>query len=193
MLDAKLKDIPADEVAVATLGGGCFWCTEAVYQMIEGVHAVYSGYSGGKAENADYKAVASGQTAHAEVIQVYFNPKVVSYAEILEIFWTAHDPTTLNRQGNDVGPQYRSVIYYSDEEQRTIADQSIKEVATQIWDRPIVTELSPLNGFWVAEDYHQDYYSLVGDRNPYCTFVITPKVSKVRKKFSDKLKKAASE
>lgn len=191
MQDAKLQNIPADEKAVATIGGGCFWCTEAVYQMIDGVHAVYSGYSGGKAENADYKAVASGQTQHAEVIQVYFNPKKISYAEILEIFWTAHDPTTLNRQGNDVGPQYRSVIYYHDEEQKMVAEQSIKEVATAIWNDPIVTELSPFSGFWIAEEYHQDYYNLVGDRNPYCTYVITPKVSKVRKKFTDKLKKTA--
>lgn len=176
------------EYEVATLGGGCFWCTEAVYEKIEGVQKVVSGYSGGSKADADYEKVASGRTQHAEVIQITFDPDVVDYAEILEIFWVAHDPTTLNRQGNDVGPQYRSVIFYHSEEQREKATRSIKEVATTIWDTDIVTQLEPFQAFYEAEDYHQDYYEKVGTRNPYCTFVITPKLKKINKIFSDKLK-----
>jgi peptide-methionine (S)-S-oxide reductase len=176
------------EYEVATLGGGCFWCTEAVYEKIEGVQKVVSGYSGGSKADADYEKVASGRTQHAEVIQITFDPDVVDYAEILEIFWVAHDPTTLNRQGNDVGPQYRSVIFYHSEEQREKATRSIKEVATTIWDTDIVTQLEPFQAFYEAEDYHQDYYEKVGARNPYCTFVITPKLKKINKIFSDKLK-----
>lgn len=172
----------------ATLGGGCFWCVEAVYQEVEGVESVVSGYSGGTAETADYKTVCSGTTDHAEVIQLKFDPAVISYAEILEIFWSTHNPTTPNRQGNDVGPQYRSVIFYHSEEQRRVAEQSKAEVATGIWDDPIVTEISPFEAFYPAEDYHQDYYQNVGNRNPYCTFVITPKMKKFRKQFSGKLK-----
>lgn len=182
-------NIPADQLELATLGGGCFWCTEAVYQNVEGVYAVESGYSGGTKENADYKKVSTGQTKHAEVIQVKFNPQVVSFEEVLEIFWSTHDPTTLNRQGNDVGPQYRSVIFYHDDRQKAIAEQSKKEVATKVWNDPIVTEIAPFEAFYVAEEYHQDYYKNVGDRNPYCTYIITPKVNKLKKLFSDKLKK----
>jgi methionine-S-sulfoxide reductase len=178
----------ATQLETATLGGGCFWCVEAIYQDVKGVHSVVSGYSGGTPETADYKTVCSGTTDHAEAVQVSFDPKVISYEEILEIFWSTHDPTTLNRQGNDVGPQYRSVIFYHSEEQRRIAERSKAEVAPKLWDRPIVTEISPFTGFYTAEDYHQDYYKLVGDRNPYCTFVITPKVTKFRKQFSGKLK-----
>mgnify|MGYP000013170021 CR=1 FL=1 len=174
---------------LATLGGGCFWCVEAVYQNIEGVLKVESGYSGGTKETADYKKVSSGSTNHVEVIQVTFNPNVISYTEILELFWSAHDPTTPNRQGNDVGPQYRSAIFYHGDEQKRIAEQSKKETATQVWNKPIVTEIVPFEAFYVAEDYHQDYYNSVGDRNPYCTFVITPKVQKIKKMFSSKLKK----
>ncbi len=183
--------IPASSFEVATLGGGCFWCVEAVYQSVEGVQSVVSGYAGGTKETANYKAVCSGATDHAEVIQVTFDPKLVTYADILEMFWTAHDPTTLNRQGNDVGPQYRSVIFYHDEEQKRIAEQSKKEVATQVWDKPIVTQIVPFEAFYEAEDYHQDYYNNTGDRNPYCTYVITPKVQKFRKVFKDRLKKEA--
>lgn len=172
----------------ATLGGGCFWCTEAVYTEIRGVERVESGYAGGTEADANYEAVCSKKTGHAEVVQVYFDPDVISYADILEIFWATHDPTTLNRQGNDVGPQYRSVIFYHDEVQRLEAQRSIQEVAPRLWDRPIVTELAPFEGFWPAEAYHRDYYARVGDRNPYCTFVITPKVQKFRKAFRDKLK-----
>lgn len=172
----------------ATLGGGCFWCVEAVLQNVNGVESVVSGYSGGTKETADYKKVSAGYTDHAEVIQVTFDPSIISYADILELFWAAHDPTTLNRQGNDVGPQYRSVIFYHNDEQKRIAEQSKKEVATQVWDKPIVTQIAPFEAFYVAEAYHQNYYNNTGDRNPYCTFVITPKVQKFRKQYSDKLK-----
>jgi methionine-S-sulfoxide reductase len=178
-----------NNLQTATLGGGCFWCVEAVYQEVEGIESVVSGYSGGTAETADYKMVCSGTTKHAEVTQLSFDPEKISFEEILEIFWSTHDPTTLNRQGNDVGPQYRSVIFYHDEHQKTVAEQSKAEVATQIWDDPIVTEISPFDKFYEAEAYHQDYYKTVGNRNPYCTFIISPKVNKFRKKFKDKLKK----
>ena len=184
----NLDSIPADQIDTATLGGGCFWCVEAVMLQVEGVYTVVSGYSGGKAEEADYETVSTGRTRHAEVVQVYFNPKLVSYADILEIFWSTHDPTTPNRQGNDVGPQYRSVIFYHNDEQRSVAEQSKRETATKIWDDPIVTEISPFNGFWKAEEYHQNYYNRVGDRNPYCTYIITPKVQKFKKQFPEKLK-----
>lgn len=187
--DINTDTIPVDKLEIATLGGGCFWCTEAVYQNIEGVYAVVSGYSGGTKETANYKKVSTGSTDHAEVVQVKFDPGVVSYAEILELFWYAHDPTTPNRQGNDVGPQYRSVIFYHSDEQKKIAEQSKKEVATKVWDKPIVTEIAKFDAFYEAEDYHQDYYNTVGDRNPYCTYVITPKVQKVKKVFGEKLKK----
>lgn len=187
--DMSLDSIPAENLETATLGGGCFWCVEAVFQEVEGIHKVVSGYSGGTAETANYKAVCSGATDHAEVVQVHFNPQVISFADLLEIFWSTHDPTTPNRQGNDVGPQYRSVIFYHSDHQREVAEQSKSEVAPRIWDDPIVTEISPFESFYEAEDYHQDYYQNVGNRNPYCTFVITPKVKKLRKLFSDKLKK----
>ncbi|MCB0643070.1 MAG: peptide-methionine (S)-S-oxide reductase MsrA [Phaeodactylibacter sp.] len=187
-MDIRLDQIPSDELEIATLGGGCFWCVEAVYQELKGVYQVVSGYSGGSAEDANYKQVCSGTTRHAEVVQVYFNPKVISFETILEVFWSTHDPTTLNRQGNDVGPQYRSVIFYADAAQQQIAKQSKAQLAPQIWDDPIVTEISPLSGFWPAEDYHQEYYATVGNRNPYCSFVITPKVQKFRKQFKERLK-----
>ena len=184
----SLDSIPTDQLETATLGAGCFWCIEAVLLEVEGVYSVVSGYSGGKEEDADYRTVSTGLTKHAEVVQVNFNPKVLSFADLLEIFWSTHDPTTPNRQGNDVGPQYRSAIFYHNDAQKAIAEQSKKEVATQIWDDPIVTEIAPLNGFWKAEDYHQNYYNLTGDRNPYCTYIITPKVQKFRKQFKEKLK-----
>ncbi len=171
----------------ATLGGGCFWCTEAVYLETRGVVSVASGYSGGKAETANYEAVCSGTTQHAEVIQIQFDPSVISFADILEIFWHTHDPTTLNRQGNDVGPQYRSVIFYHDENQREVAERSKMEAAG-LWSDPIVTEISPFETFYPAEQYHQDYYKKVGDRNPYCTYIISPKMEKFRKQFPEKLK-----
>ena len=182
------SETASDKTEIATLGGGCFWCVEAVFQEVEGVKSVTSGYAGGAKETADYKSVSSGSTEHAEVVQIKYDPEVISYGEILEIFWTTHDPTTLNRQGNDVGPQYRSVIFYQDEEQKRIAAKSKSEVAARLWEDPIVTEISPLEEFYPAENYHQNYYAKVGNRNPYCTFVITPKVNKLRNKFAHKLK-----
>lgn len=186
--DMNTDNIPAGQLEIATLGGGCFWCVEAIYQNVDGVYAVESGYSGGSAETADYKTVCTGTTRHAEVVQVKFNPQIISYGEILEIFFSTHDPTTPNRQGNDVGPQYRSVIFYHSDDQRAAAQKAKEEYAPQIWPDPIVTEISPFETFYVAEDYHQNYYENVGNRNPYCTFVITPKVKKLQKLFGDKLK-----
>ena len=187
--DMKTENISAADKEVITLGGGCFWCVEAIYQEVEGVYSVESGYSGGAEADANYKAVCSGMTGHAEVVQVTFNPKVIPLEDILRIFWSTHDPTTLNRQGGDVGPQYRSAIFYRNDTQKAIAEKSINEVASALWDDPIVTTLEPFLEYYPAEDYHQNYYTLVGNRNSYCTFVITPKVSKFRKEFADKLKK----
>ncbi|NRA48505.1 MAG: peptide-methionine (S)-S-oxide reductase MsrA [Phaeodactylibacter sp.] len=173
---------------IATLGGGCFWCLEAVYQEVQGVHKVTSGYSGGTKADANYNAVCSGSTQHAEVVQLQFDPSVIKYEEILDILWTIHDPTTPDRQGNDRGPQYRSIIFYHNDAQKAIAEQSIKATAPKLWDDPIVTQLEELEAFYPAEVNHQEYYSKVGDRNPYCTFIITPKVRKFREKFADKRK-----
>ena len=191
--DMSTENLSEDKIEIATLGGGCFWCTEAVYQNVEGVYSVESGYAGDTKEKADYKLVSSGMTKHAEVVQVKFDPTVISYEEILDIFWNTHDPTTLNRQGNDVGPQYRSIIFYHSDTQKAIADQSKTEVAPKVWNDPIVTEIEPFEAFYTAEAYHQDYYKNVGDRNPYCTYVITPKVKKFKKLFSEKLKKGDTE
>jgi len=174
----------------ATLGGGCFWCVEAVFVELKGIERVVSGYAGGAGENPSYSAVCSGTTGHAEVVQIAFDPQVISYKEILEVFFTTHDPTTLNRQGADAGTQYRSVIFYHDEEQRAIAEQVIREVeAAKIWGAPIVTEVSPLPPFYEAEDYHQDYYKQNSEQG-YCRVVIAPKVSKVRAQYREKLKRA---
>jgi peptide-methionine (S)-S-oxide reductase len=173
----------------ATLAGGCFWCLEAVYDEIKGVHSVESGYAGGHMDNPTYREVCSGTTGHAEVVQVHFDPSVVSYRDLLNVFFAIHDPTTLNRQGADVGTQYRSAIFYHDEEQKTIAEGLIQELnAQQIWDRPIVTQVEKLDKFYMAEDYHQEYFA----RNPcqpYCMAVVAPKVSKFRKHFLEMLKK----
>lgn len=170
-----------------TVGGGCFWCTEAVFTQIKGVEKVVSGYSGGNVPGVPtYREVCSGLTGHAEVIQVTFNPEIISYKELLEIFMTSHDPTTLNRQGADAGTQYRSVIFYHDEEQHSIAQEVVEEMAS-VYDNPIVTELSPLTKFFEAEKDHQDYYK----NNPsqgYCRVVISPKIAKLRKMHSEKLK-----
>ena len=174
-------------MAVATIGGGCFWCVEAVYLMIQGIEKVESGYAGGKIKNPSYKEVCSGLTGHAEVVQITYDESKISYDEILEIFWTCHDPTTLNRQGNDVGTQYRSVIYYHDDHQKEIAEKSINTVAPTMWSNPIVTELSPLAEFYPAEEYHRDYYNQ-NPQNGYCSVVIGPKIAKVRKKYADRLK-----
>ncbi|MEM3068468.1 MAG: peptide-methionine (S)-S-oxide reductase MsrA [Nitrososphaerales archaeon] len=162
----------------ATLGAGCFWCIEAVFQRIKGVKSVISGYSGGKVENPTYEEVCSGKTGHAEVVQITFDPKVISYGEILDIFWKVHDPTSLNRQGQDEGTQYRSIILYHDEEQKRIAEKSKAEVSKN-FDKPIVTEIRPLTEFYKAEDYHQDYYNR--NRNaPYCRLVINSKLKKLK-------------
>lgn len=171
----------------ATVGGGCFWCLEAVYQQVRGVVHVESGYAGGQTLNPNYDAVCSGQTGHAEVVQIEFDADVLTYQKILEIFFAIHDPTTLNRQGNDIGSQYRSVIYAHDQEQRMIAQNIIKQLTQEnIFDQPIVTELADLPTYYRAEDYHQNYFNNHPDQG-YCAFVVSPKVSKFRKQFSELL------
>ncbi len=172
----------------AILGGGCFWCVEAIFTELQGVHEAISGYSGGTEETANYRDVCSKATDHIEVVAVRFDPKVVTYEEILKVFFTTHNPTTPNRQGNDRGPQYRSAVFTVNDEQAAVAKQVKENFAPTIWDDPIVTDLLPFDTFYVAEANHQDYYAKVGDRNPYCTAVISPKVSKFRKEFKDKLK-----
>lgn len=166
----------------ATIGGGCFWCLEAVYQELPGVSKVVSGYAGGTATNPTYEQVCSGSTGHAEVVQLTFDPDQVSLRKILEIFFTIHDPTTLNRQGNDVGTQYRSVIFYHDAAQHEVAKHVVAEMAS-VWDAPLVTEVAPLDVFYPAEPYHQNYYRQHPDQG-YCAFVVAPKVAKFRKLFS---------
>jgi peptide-methionine (S)-S-oxide reductase len=175
---------------VATLGGGCFWCLDAAYQQLKGIQSVVSGYAGGTNANPTYKQVCSGTTGHAEVVQIRYDPSTISYRDLLDVFFTIHDPTTLNRQGADVGTQYRSVIFYHNEAQKAIAEQTIAELSERrIWDDPIVTELSPLPTFYTAEDYHQDYYRN-NSLQPYCQFVVRPKVAKVRKEYMERLKNA---
>ena len=173
---------------VATLGGGCFWCTEAVFLEINGVEKVVSGYSGGSVENPSYHQVTTGTTGHAEVVQVTFDPEVVSYREVLEVFFTMHDPTQLNRQGADVGTQYRSVIFYHSEEQRRVAEMFLKEMnETNVFNLPIVTQLEPFKVFYPAEDYHRDYYNRNKNQG-YSRFVIKPKLDKVQKEHKEMLK-----
>jgi peptide-methionine (S)-S-oxide reductase len=173
------------ELQVVTLGGGCFWCMEAVFQQAAGVQSVVSGYAGGQIENPTYEQVCSGTSGHAEVCQLGFDPALISLEQLLEIFFLVHDPTTLDRQGNDVGSQYRSVIYYDNEEQRQLASQVIEQLdKSGAWQNPIVTELTPLAIFYPAEEYHQDYFR----RNPhqgYCTAVVRPKVEKFRQAFAE--------
>ena len=177
-----------ERIDTATLGGGCFWCLEAVFELFDGVQSVESGYTGGHAPNPGYKAVCTGTTGHAEVIRVTFDPAVVSYRELLEVFFTSHDPTTLNRQGNDVGTQYRSAIYFHSPEQERTARALIAELDSQkIWPNPIVTEVTPAGEFFKAEDYHQGYYRLNPDQG-YCQWVVNPKVAKARKAFAAKMK-----
>ena len=179
-----------DSLAKATLGGGCFWCLEAVYDRVEGVDAVTSGYAGGELDNPTYRQVCSGTTGHAEVVQVAYDPEVITYRDLLEIFFTIHDPTTKDRQGADVGPQYRSIILYHDDEQRATAETLIEELeADGVFGDPIVTEVEPLDTFYRAEDRHQDYYR-DNPGQPYCQAVIAPKVSKLRQKHADRLKAA---
>jgi peptide-methionine (S)-S-oxide reductase len=174
---------------VATLAGGCFWCLEAVFDELKGVESVESGYSGGHVQSPSYAQVCDGDTGHAEVVQVTFDPQVLSYKDLLTVFFTIHDPTTMNRQGNDVGTQYRSAIFYHDEEQKKIASDVLQEIdAAKIWDAPIATEVTPFDKFYLAENYHQEYFK----NNPfqgYCRVVIAPKVTKFRHNFADRLKK----
>ena len=175
----------------ATLAGGCFWCVEAVFDELRGVESVESGYMGGKKPNPSYAEVCDGDTGHAEVVQVKYDADVVSFKELLEIFFTVHDPTQLNRQGNDVGTQYRSAVFYHSPEQKAVAEATIAQIdADKIWSIPIVTEVSPATTFYVAEDYHQEYFARTGNSNPYCSVVVAPKVAKFRKNFIDKLKRS---
>lgn len=176
-------------VSVATLAGGCFWCLEAIFRELQGVESVESGYTGGHVPNPTYHEVCDGGTGHAEAVQVKFDPSVVSYADLLHIFFTIHDPTTLNRQGNDVGVQYRSAIFYHNEAQKQAAEAVIAGMeAAKLWGAPIVTEVTPFQAFYQAEDYHQEYFA--NNRfQPYCQFVVAPKVAKFRQKFADRLKK----
>ena len=175
---------------IATLAGGCFWCLEAVFDQLRGVESVESGYMGGKTPKPTYEQVCGGQTGHAEVVQVTFDPDLVSYREILEVFFTIHDPTTLNRQGNDIGTQYRSAIFHHSPEQERVAREVIASLTKgNLWRDPIVTEVAPAPTFYMAEPDHQQYFERVGAGNPYCSFVVEPKVAKFRKHFMDRLKK----
>ncbi|RVT77336.1 peptide-methionine (S)-S-oxide reductase [Flavobacterium sufflavum] len=177
------------KMEMATFAGGCFWCTEAVFLELKGVEAVVSGYIGGKTINPTYKEICQGDTGHAEAIQITFNPEVILFGELLELFFATHDPTTLNRQGNDVGTQYRSEIFYHNQEQREISEDFIRFLTQEdVFGKPIVTQLSPVSTFFEAEDYHQNYYNQNKSQG-YCSFVITPKIDKVRTYFKDKLKK----
>ena len=170
------------------LGGGCFWCTEAVFQELKGVAKVESGYTGGKIPNPTYKQITTGTTGHAESIRIYFDNSIISMGVLLDVFFATHDPTTLNRQGADIGTQYRSVIFYNDENQKKVAEDKISQLVNEkVFDRPIVTEISPLKEFYIAEDYHQNYYNN-NSHQPYCSFVITPKLQKLEKLFKEKLK-----
>lgn len=173
----------------AILAGGCFWCLEAVFDDLKGVESVESGYSGGHVPNPTYKQVCSDTTGHAEVVRVTFDPSVITYRDLLKVFFAIHDPTTLNRQGNDIGTSYRSAIFYLDDEQKRVAEEVIAELtAAQIWPNPIVTEVTPFDAFYLAEDYHQEYFAK-NPFQPYCMAVVAPKVTKFRKQFVERLKK----
>lgn len=177
----------SNKVEIATLGAGCFWCVEAIFQDLKGVQQVVSGYAGGTVENPTYRQVCTGTTGHAEVVQITFDPDVISFEELLYVFWRTHDPTTLNRQGPDVGTQYRSAIFYHTEEQKAIAEKSKQETdASGLWPNPIVTEITPFTNFYKAEGYHQNFYR-TNPNQPYCRAIIDPKVQKFRKAFQDKL------
>ena len=184
---------PGRNLEQATFGSGCFWCSEAVFDRLKGVNKVVSGYSGGNVTNPTYEQVCTGTTGHAEAVQIIYDPAQISYAQLLEVFWKTHDPTTLNRQGNDVGTQYRSAIFYHSDEQRKLAEQYKQKLdAVKAFRGPIVTELAPFREFFPAEQYHQDYYRLHG-RQPYCQFIIRPKIEKLEKVFADRLKTKADE
>jgi peptide-methionine (S)-S-oxide reductase len=183
--------MPDDPRELVTLGGGCYWCLEAVYELLEGVESVTSGASGGHVANPTYEALCSGQTGHAEVVQLEIDPAVTTFREVLEVFFSMHDPTTLNRQGGDIGTQYRSAIFYHTPEQKETAEAVITGLAAEgIWTDPIVTEIVPFETFYAAEDYHQGYYRANGEQ-PYCSVIISPKVAKLRARFARKLKAKA--
>ena len=188
MTDSERTTLPPGK-EIATLAGGCFWCLEAVYDQMKGVDSVESGYMGGHTANPTYTAVCSGATGHAEVVRITFDPKVASYKDLLNVFFVIHDPTTLNRQGNDEGTQYRSAIFYHSPEQKRVAEEVIAELSAEhVYDDPIVTEVSPAQAFHVAEGYHQEYFQR-NPQQPYCQFVVSPKVAKFRKTFLDRLKR----
>jgi peptide-methionine (S)-S-oxide reductase len=181
--------MPETYYAVATLGAGCFWCVEAIFQQLRGVQKVVPGYAGGTVEHPTYKQVCTGTTGHAEAVQITFDPAVISFEDLLYVFWRVHDPTTLNRQGADIGPQYRSVIFYHDDAQKATAEQSKQATeAANVWPHSIVTEISPFRNFYPAEPYHRNYY-LINPEQPYCRFVIDPKIQKFQHTFQDKLRK----
>jgi peptide-methionine (S)-S-oxide reductase len=185
--NAESNSTPAGK-EVATLAGGCFWCLEAVFDGLQGVEDVVSGYAGGHVSNPDYRLVCTGATGHAEVVQVTFDPAQIGFREILDVFFSIHDPTTLNRQGADVGTQYRSAIFYHDQKQKETAEQVIRELENSgTWRNPIVTEVSPLTDFYPAEDYHQEYFAN-NPRQPYCQMVVAPKVAKFRKQYAERVK-----
>jgi len=179
-----------DNLETATLGAGCFWCVEAVFDDLKGVEDVVSGYSGGQTENPTYRQVCDGTTGHAEVAEIRFDPSVISFKDILRVFFSVHDPTTMNRQGADIGTQYRSAIFYHNDDQKRDAEEIVKEITDEaVYDDPIVTEIVPFEKFWPAEDYHQEYFAN-NPNVPYCAAVVSPKVKKFRQKFSDRLKSA---
>ncbi|MFT3981278.1 MAG: peptide-methionine (S)-S-oxide reductase MsrA [Ferruginibacter sp.] len=189
IMTENIQATPGIKTDTVTFGNGCFWCTEAIFQQVDGVISVESGYSGGETENPTYKEVCTGTTGHAECLNIVYDPSKVSYDELLEIFWQTHDPTTLNRQGADVGTQYRSVIFYHNDEQKQVAEEYIKKLdKSGAFNGPIVTTLEPFTRFYKAENYHQNYYNENGSQ-PYCQIVIRPKVEKFKKVFKDKLKR----
>lgn len=184
----EISPSSTQEKELATLGGGCFWCLEAVFDQVKGVESVESGYMGGEHPNPTYEAICTGRTGHAEIIHIAFDPKIISFRELLEIFFGIHDPTTLNRQGNDTGTQYRSAIFYHSAEQEATAKEVIgKLTKDELFDSPIVTEVVPASTFFVAEDYHQEYFAQ-NPSQPYCAYLISPKIAKFRQRFTDKLK-----
>lgn len=188
--DTDMNTMNETKTELATFGNGCFWCTEAIFQRLKGVKAVASGYSGGTIKNPSYREICTGRTGHAEVVQITYDPSVISFEELLQAFWKTHDPTTLNKQGADVGTQYRSVVFYHNEEQKQLAEAYKKQLdASGAYSKPIVTEITPYTAFYKAEDYHQDYFNAHGEA-PYCQFVIAPKLEKFKQNFKNQLKTA---
>ena len=185
-LNAHMMKDQIDKDTYLVLGGGCFWCVEAAYERLQGIKSVISGYAGGSVENPSYQDVCAGTTGHAEVVKIIFDPEIISLGEILDVFWHVHDPTALNRQGNDIGTQYRSIVLYNSHNQKTIVEKSIRTIAAS-FEKPIVTQVEPLGNFYNAENYHQDYYENHKSQ-PYCQYVVRPKIEKVEKLYLDKLK-----